>query len=757
MSEQQSPKPSWYDRAAVIPGRSLTRSKAPGRLYPVGTGPHYVLGGDGAELLCEDGRRYLDTLCAHGAISLGYNSAEVGGWLRLSPQLYSLPHVNEVLAAEAVLEHIAPWATHVRFVKTGSEATHAAYRIAKRATGRAWVLIGDWCYDDETEVLTSAGWRLFKDVPVGTHVATRAPNGDLQYQSVTASTMQQYSGQMFEFKGTGLDLCVSPNHNILCGYEQKDGSVEWKLTTARKAANRKKRVLMTRSANAWEGRRFDCGVVEIPSMRNTQTRRGVGHATKDITTFRSRDFAEFLGTYIAEGFRQKRKKRAAYQVVVCQKRGYKFDRIAALVDAMGFKANRKERHVSFNSKDLWFWLARCGDGAMSKRVPRVIIEYWGADRLRVVLEAMIDGDGTRKKNHSCATYYTASKELADDVQELALKCGYAAVVRCRRQTRKTIGSKVVKRADGMIYSVSIIRDRKTTSCAAAASKHYDGLIYCVSVPNRTLYVRRNGKAVWSGNSYHGWHEWCERRPDRVTESFHTILYGHGADLATLMGHGVHPLNIDPDEVAAVFVEPHRWEDIDVGWLRSIRSWCDKAGALLVFDEMIYGGRWALGGAAQYFGVTPDLACYGKALGNGMPIAFVVGREALAEHGGLASGTYSGEAVTLQQVVNVLAEYRRCGVVDWMWARGLQLQLGLRALCAEHQIAVPEGSPVHQRLRFQTEAEGARFSQEMVRRGIIWHPACCNIMLAHTEAHIELVLVAAEGSLRAMAREESDVR
>ena len=188
---------------------------------------------------------------------------------------------------------------------------------------------------------------------------------------------------------------------------------------------------------------------------------------------------------------------------------------------------------------------------------------------------------------------------------------------------------------------------------------------------------------------------------------------------------------------------------DEKWLKHLRSWCADAGALLVFDSMIYGGRWHLGGASGYFGIQPDLEVFGKAIGNGAPIACIVGNDVLREHGQIVSGTYSGDALALDAVLSTLQAYQREGVIDWMWARGKQLQRGLQSVCAAYPWAIPEGAPVHQRIRFADEAQGHEFSRLMMLKGILWHPACANLMRAHTEADIERTVCAVEESLRVM--------
>ena len=81
-----------------------------------------------------------------------------------------------------------------------------------------------------------------------------------------------------------------------------------------------------------------------------------------------------------------------------------------------------------------------------------------------------------------------------------------------------------------------------------------------------------------------------------------------------------------------------------GFLQELRSLCDKYHALLIFDEVITGFRLAFGGAAQYFGVTPDLVTYGKIIGAGMPVGAYGGRKDVMETGctgrkGLSGGYF----------------------------------------------------------------------------------------------------------------------
>jgi len=111
---------------------------------------------------------------------------------------------------------------------------------------------------------------------------------------------------------------------------------------------------------------------------------------------------------------------------------------------------------------------------------------------------------------------------------------------------------------------------------------------------------------------------------------------------------VSPYNVVPaltDTIAAVIVEPVAANmglvaPVD-GFLEGLRAACDATGALLIFDEVITGFRLARGGAAERFGVTPDLWCFGKVIGGGLPVGAFGGRWDVMEHLAPLGGVYQG--------------------------------------------------------------------------------------------------------------------
>jgi glutamate-1-semialdehyde 2,1-aminomutase len=141
------------------------------------------------------------------------------------------------------------------------------------------------------------------------------------------------------------------------------------------------------------------------------------------------------------------------------------------------------------------------------------------------------------------------------------------------------------------------------------------------------------------------------------------------------------------EVAAVIMEAATDAPPPEGYLQAVRELTRRDGVVLIFDEMITGFRWHEAGAQAYYGVTPDLATFGKALANGFSVAALVGRREIMELGGvdhnrsrvfLLSATHGGETHAIAAARATVAEIRERRVVEHIWQVGTQLQAGLEA-------------------------------------------------------------------------------
>jgi glutamate-1-semialdehyde 2,1-aminomutase len=173
-----------------------------------------------------------------------------------------------------------------------------------------------------------------------------------------------------------------------------------------------------------------------------------------------------------------------------------------------------------------------------------------------------------------------------------------------------------------------------------------------------------------------------------------------------------------------------------GFLEGVRELCARNGTVLIFDEMITGFRFGLRGLQHRFGVTPDLATFGKSMANGFSVAALVGRRDIMDLGGirherprvfLLSTTHGGETHELAAAFATVAELSERGAAEHIWEIGAQLTSGFDTLATEIGIASQAravGAPCSPSIVF-TDRAGADspelrtlFMQELVTRGVL---------------------------------------
>jgi glutamate-1-semialdehyde 2,1-aminomutase len=229
------------------------------------------------------------------------------------------------------------------------------------------------------------------------------------------------------------------------------------------------------------------------------------------------------------------------------------------------------------------------------------------------------------------------------------------------------------------------------------------------------------------------------------------------------------LESEGDDVAAVLMEPMMLNAGAIaprpGYLEGVRDLCRRRGVLLLYDEVITGFRLALGGAVERFGVTPDLAVFGKALGSGWPVAALAGRADLMELMGRGvnhSGTFNANVMAMAATVATLRALREEPPYDRITYVGEQLMKGLRDLASGQIPLRVQGLPMAFHASFGDEAEvwdyrgvaaldseGYRgLAGSLVQEGVwianrgIWY-----LSAAHGEREIEVTLERASRALQ----------
>jgi glutamate-1-semialdehyde 2,1-aminomutase/spore coat polysaccharide biosynthesis protein SpsF len=216
----------------------------------------------------------------------------------------------------------------------------------------------------------------------------------------------------------------------------------------------------------------------------------------------------------------------------------------------------------------------------------------------------------------------------------------------------------------------------------------------------------------------------------------------------------------PGRVAAVVLEPVGVEEPRDGFLQAVRAMTRREGALLVFDEILTGFRLARGGAQEYFGVVPDLACVGKAMANGYPISAVVGpRELMLLFDEIFySFTFGGDVVALAAARATIERITETNVIGQLWSRGRQLQDGFNVLARELRIDhLARCIGLAPRTVFAFEDEGGQesllvksiFQQECIKRGVLLS-AGQNLATAHGEIEVDRTLRVYRAALEVLA-------
>jgi glutamate-1-semialdehyde 2,1-aminomutase/spore coat polysaccharide biosynthesis protein SpsF len=177
--------------------------------------------------------------------------------------------------------------------------------------------------------------------------------------------------------------------------------------------------------------------------------------------------------------------------------------------------------------------------------------------------------------------------------------------------------------------------------------------------------------------------------------------------------------------------------------------------------MITGFRVALGGAQEYFDVTPDLACFGKAMANGFPLSAIVGRRAVMELFTeiFFSFTFGGEAVSLAAAKATIEVMRERDVIAYLWEQGQRLKDGYRVLAREYgleKLTECQGLPPHTVVVFRDE-QGQEsllmkslFMQECLKRGVLFS-GVQNICFSHSSADIDTTLRVYRSAMEILAR------
>ena len=362
------------------------------------------------------------------------------------------------------------------------------------------------CYDQKTEVLTQEGWKPFSQVTYKDSICTLDPETEeIEYQKPRKIYQSQYRGKMYRLKTKRVDLLVTPNHNLLYAPADFRTKKPYRLKEAQELFGKSK---ILRKDGIWKGK-----TPRFFTLPEVQIRHGSkwysGLRTKSAKKLPIEAWAKFFGYWIAEGWTNEGKD-GDYNICIAVQKPKARQAVLKIIEELGYSPYFDEKIIRIRNYQLFSYLRQFGRAGV-KFVPHEIKEL-SPELLKAFLEYYLWGDGHvygRNKKGRSAT--TISTRLRDDLQEIALKTGDSAYYKLGNKKGTPFASPSQKKqyyqsADSWV--IYFIRHNRTAIIPSTIKKYgyeerwvdYDGIVYCVSVPNRTLYIRRNGIPLWCGNS-----------------------------------------------------------------------------------------------------------------------------------------------------------------------------------------------------------------------------------------------------------------
>ena len=353
------------------------------------------------------------------------------------------------------------------------------------------------CYDEQTEVLTNAGWKFFRELFYNDKICTLNPeNNNIEFHNPEEIVIFNHHKKLVSIKNQALDIMVTPDHNMYVSsqHDVRTGKKSFKFVKARDLQYQS----LIKRTGIWTGAEETHFI--LPSV-------GVGHyGGNQVQIYKTAEieipmdvWLAFFGIWLSDG------SSSPGRVSVAQKKEPSTAQIEELLTFLPFKFSRNPDGNEFYcyNKQLFEFLQQFGK-APEKFVP-AFIKNLSQRQINIFLDWFALGDATHMKN-DFRIFYTSSKKLADDIQELLLKIGRIGVIKKRQRTGKVFIKDHFADSSRIQYEV-LERVKKLDSWIDKRNINevdYSGKVYCATVKNHIMYVRRNGKPYWCGNTFMFW-------------------------------------------------------------------------------------------------------------------------------------------------------------------------------------------------------------------------------------------------------------
>jgi intein/homing endonuclease len=340
------------------------------------------------------------------------------------------------------------------------------------------------CTDELTSVLTGDGWKSIKDVTKKDKVAT-FQNGEIVYDYPLNTFEYDYTGKMYKLVSQQLDMFVTPNHKL---FIKKRNQKAFELARADETFG--KRVSHKKNG---EWTKTDQGVFTLQQIDDGEYYPEASYSVKD--------WCYLLGIWYAEGWASGKAEYGAVTISANKPRVY--SKLTEVLQKMNiaYSYHESSKKLSIYNKQLYKHFKPLSVGAPHKTLPSYVWDF-SKEECKCLLHGMLLGDGSK----SSGFIWTSSFKLAEDVQRLALHCGWSANMNLP-EGRKAGGQMTMK--DGRIittnFKLTIVttKNEPTVNHGHAQTEEwvdFNDKVYCIEVPGNVFYAKRNGKPYWTGNS-----------------------------------------------------------------------------------------------------------------------------------------------------------------------------------------------------------------------------------------------------------------
>lgn len=351
----------------------------------------------------------------------------------------------------------------------------------------------------------------------------------------------------------------------------------------------------------------------------------------------------------------------------------------------------------------------------------------------------------------------------DGNKYLDYMCGLGPIILGynHQKTNQAIKEQLEK---GIIFSLPTLLEQELASLMVDAIPCAEQVRFAKNGTDVDLAAVRIARS-YTGRShiakcgYHGWGDWHAASirdygvPSCLKGLVHEFEYNNLESLENVLNN---------HDCAAVIMEAQALTAPEPGFLEGVKELCEIYGPILVFDEVVTGFRWDLGGAQKYYGVTPDLACFGKAMANGLPISAIAGKKEYMNELNhvFFSMTFGGECLSLAAAISTIKELKTKDY-NHIWSLGNQFEKGMNDAAMRHNLSINfTGSGPRHNLTFSNEYDDPSgmkdlFYQEMVKRGILFSNVLY-ISFAHTSEDIDLTLRAADEAFQTVKENINNV-